>query len=136
MESSKDFKIEKRGENAQHIYLTPLEKHTHTLIWMHGLGDTAEGYFDMFENLQQSPCPKTTKIVLLTAPVRKVTVNFGMQMTSWFDFREFDIRIENFEKAISIEEIKENARLITFVIEDEIAQLDGKSKNVFIGGFS
>jgi predicted esterase len=80
--------------------------------------------------------PEGFKIVLLTAPIRPVTINFGMKMTSWFDFRDFDIRPDNFEKAISVDEVKESARMINYVLEEEIAQLDGKSRNVFIGGFS
>jgi phospholipase/carboxylesterase len=80
--------------------------------------------------------PDYFKIVLLTAPIRAVTINFGMKMTSWFDFKDFDIRPDNIEKAISAEEVKESARMINYVLEEEISLLDGKSKNVFIGGFS
>ncbi len=57
-------------------------------------------------------------------------------MTSWFDFRSFAVTPENFDKAISIDEIKDSARLITYVLEEEISQIEGKSKNVYIGGFS
>jgi phospholipase/carboxylesterase len=38
---------------------------------MHGLGDTAEGFLDVF-NSPINPCKPTTKIVLLTAPQRSV----------------------------------------------------------------
>ncbi len=59
------------------------------------LGDTAEGFLDIF-NDKSSPVTPTTKIVLLTAPIRQVTINFGMQMTSWFDFKDFKVTDENF----------------------------------------
>jgi len=30
------------------IYLTPVEEHKYTIIWMHGLGDSSEGFLDFF----------------------------------------------------------------------------------------
>lgn len=72
-----NYNIEKKGAKGEHIYLIPKTNHTNTLIWMHGLGDTAEGYLDIFNDKSSLVTP-TTKIVLLTAPIRKVTINFGM----------------------------------------------------------
>jgi hypothetical protein len=40
--------------------------------------------------------PNTTKVVLPTAPQRKVTVNMGFESTSWFDIRSFNIDPINF----------------------------------------
>jgi len=45
MNSNKSYNIERRGTD---IILNPKEGHSHTLIWMHGLGDTADGYLDFF----------------------------------------------------------------------------------------
>lgn len=72
------------------VYLNPKGQHTHTLVFMHGLGDTADGYIDLFMD-KSSPTPATMKIVLLTAPTRAVTINMGMKMPSWFDFRDFTV---------------------------------------------
>ena len=34
---------------GEHIYLTPKQgKHTETLIWLHGRGDSAKGFVDIF----------------------------------------------------------------------------------------
>lgn len=44
---------------------------------MHGLGDTADGYLDVFTT-NINPVSASTKVVLLTAPMKKVTINFGM----------------------------------------------------------
>lgn len=42
------------------IYITPSDgKHTETLVWMHGLGDTADGWFDIFCS-EISPVPEVT----------------------------------------------------------------------------
>ena len=51
------------------IVIKPTETHLYTLIWLHGLGDTAYGFADMFE-ARETPVTPNTKIVLLTAPER------------------------------------------------------------------
>ena len=85
------------------------------MVFMHGLGDTANGYLDIF-NSHMSPVSPTTKVVLLTAPIRKVTINFGMQMTSWFDFKEFAVDENNYKEAIGVDEVFESAKTITYVL--------------------
>mmetsp|Transcript_18310 Transcript_18310/g.2528 ORF Transcript_18310/g.2528 Transcript_18310/m.2528 type:complete len:97 (+) Transcript_18310:31-321(+) len=96
MQSAGNYNIEKKGTKGEHIYLNPKGGHTHTLIFMHGLGDTAAGYLDIFTG-HMNPVSATTRVVLLTAPIRTVTVNMGMQMTSWFDFKDFVVTESNFE---------------------------------------
>ena len=39
------YSVEKIGD---HIILNPPGEHTHTLIWMHGLGDSAKGFYPVF----------------------------------------------------------------------------------------
>ena len=73
MEASSNYNVEKKNQD---IYITPKDgNHTETLIFMHGLGDTAEGWFDVFVDPRKSFCLPTTKVVLLTAPVAPVTIN-------------------------------------------------------------
>jgi len=117
------------------IYLTPKSKHTHTLIFMHGLGDSADGFYDFFTE-KNSPAPATMKIVLLTAPIRAVTINAGMKMTSWFDFKNFSVTENNFNKVIGVDQANESTERIKKVINEEIAVLGGDSKKIFVGGFS
>lgn len=57
-------------------------------------------------------------------------------MTSWFDFKAFDITPSNFEQALGVDEIVESAKMITYVLQEEVAVLNNKSENVMIGGFS
>lgn len=126
------YKVEKK---AKDIYLIPKGSHTHTLIWMHGLGDSAEGYLDFFTD-SSSPTPATTKVVLLTAPTRAVTINMGMKMPSWFDFKSFELNVANFKSALGLEEADESAKRIQSVVNEEIALLNNDSKKIFLGGFS
>ena len=58
---------------------------------MHGLGDTPAGFTDLFGSIEYSPFLKSTRVVLPCAPIRKVTINFGMESTSWFDIKDFQI---------------------------------------------
>lgn len=103
-------------------------------LWqLHGLGDSPAGFLDIF-NSAASPAPPSTKVVLPEAPTRKVTLNFGMPFTSWFDIRSFDINPNNFDQAISVDEIKDSQKIIDALIAAE-CKLVGSS-NVFVGGFS
>eukprot|EP01016_Furgasonia_blochmanni_P050293 TRINITY_DN7753_c0_g1_i5.p2 TRINITY_DN7753_c0_g1~~TRINITY_DN7753_c0_g1_i5.p2 ORF type:complete len:245 (-),score=51.27 TRINITY_DN7753_c0_g1_i5:1700-2374(-) len=111
--------------------------HTGTLIWLHGLGDSAEGFASFFEG-SYSPLPSTVKVVLLTAPLRAVTINRGYRMNSWYDIKamERDEATEaNFDNYVSVKEVLESEETIKKNLKDEIAIL-GDSKKVFLGGFS
>ena len=61
----------------------PKGEHTATLVWLHGLGDSAYGFTDYF-CMPEFRFP-TLKIVLPTATEMPVTVNRGMVMNSWYD---------------------------------------------------
>lgn len=55
-----------RDPNTQDITLTPIAEHKYTVIWMHGLGDSAEGFLSFFY-ARDSVIPKfaNTKVILL-----------------------------------------------------------------------
>lgn len=72
------------------MYLTP-NKHESTLIWLHGLGDTADGFLPIFLDPTIDPTPFTTKVVLPTASTKPVTINNHMSMPSWYDIYSLDI---------------------------------------------
>lgn len=55
--------------------------HTATLIALHGLGDTGEGWAFLGPELKLPH----VKWVYPTAPVRPITLNGGMSMPGWFD---------------------------------------------------
>ena len=65
------------------MYLEPVKSHKYTVIWLHGLGDNSSGFVDVFYSPPNQVAPPTAKVVLLTAPVRAVSLNNGMKMTSW-----------------------------------------------------
>jgi len=60
-----------------------LPKHTATVIFLHGLGDSGEGWAPVTKQLGQY-LPHV-KFILPNAPVQPVTLNLGMSMPSWYD---------------------------------------------------
>ena len=73
------------GNRDKYIHIDATEgKHTHTMIFLHGLGDSAEGFSDMFE--KGGPLHfANMRVVLPTAPRKPVSCNDGYVMNSWFD---------------------------------------------------
>lgn len=64
------------------LIVEPHAKHTGTVILMHGLGDTAEGWIDVAAGLLSRQLPHV-KFILPTAPVRPITLNGGYPMPGW-----------------------------------------------------
>lgn len=106
---------------GQDLILNP-EAQKYTLIWLHGLGDTAQGFVPVFNRFSLL---EDCKYVLLTAPKRPVTVNGGIRMNSWFDIKDMNKRDMN-------DEVKDSAARVGEVIFQEMSH----HRNVFLGGFS
>mmetsp|Transcript_13367 Transcript_13367/g.14993 ORF Transcript_13367/g.14993 Transcript_13367/m.14993 type:complete len:231 (-) Transcript_13367:21-713(-) len=122
---------EKKGSD---IYLSPVGSHTHTLIWCHGLGDTAAGFYDVFSNADNTIVHASTKVILLTAPTRAVTINMGMEMPAWYDYKK--IAFQSLDECIELDQLQESKERINQVIEEEVALLGGDHKKIILGGFS
>lgn len=56
--------------------------HSATVLIMHGLGDSADGFADVAD-MFSSQMPHI-KFILPTAPSQPVTLNGGMLMNSWY----------------------------------------------------
>ena len=78
LRNKKDFSIEFIPENSYF-----------SLIWLHGLGDSSEGFFDYFQ-MQSSPLHIGAKIKLVQAPSRPVSINGGQKFNSWYDIKTMD----------------------------------------------
>lgn len=53
----------------------------HVVIWLHGLGDTADGWASLMPEFGL----EHTKFILPTAPKRPISLNGGMLMNGWSD---------------------------------------------------
>ena len=102
------------------------DAHTFTLFWLHGLGDTAEGWRDGVAAMQI----RHTRVVLPTAPVRPVTINGGMAMNAWFDIAGLTIGARE-----DVSGIDEACTALAALIKKEIAAGIAPER-IAIGGFS
>jgi len=117
-----------KTKNDSLIELGKVGETTGTLIFLHGLGDSATGWFQpLFQFRRKYP---ELRVVLPTAPVQPVTVNKGMKMTAWHDIVSLD--------TIDSEEFKGLDTSLTIVhslIDKEIA-LGRTTEHIILAGFS
>jgi len=106
----------------------PIHKHTGTVIFLHGLGDTAHGWVDLIETMR--PRAPHVKFILPTAPNRPVTINSGMNMPAWYDIKQLSDREDDI-----CDGIEDTNEKVAQIIEDEIKS-GIPSNRILLGGFS
>ena len=74
------------------VVLKPNGRHTATLIFLHGLGDTGHGWAAAMNSIR----PDFLKVICPTAPTIPVTLNMGMRMPAWYDIYRLDDSIHRF----------------------------------------
>lgn len=102
------------------------DAHMFTLFWLHGLGDTADGWRDGVSAFQL----RRTRVVLPTAPVRPVTINGGMAMNAWFDIAGLTIGARE-----DVAGIEEACAALGALVRKEIAA-GTPAARIAVGGFS
>jgi len=129
-ELAKRFKVYKSAPGE--ITFAPAEgSHDHTLIWLHGVGDTAAGYIAFFYSLD-SPVPPRWKVRAPTADLIALKAFGGQKTHSWFDVYEFTGKDGSHSKT----DMDSTADRIEKMIEEEAALLGGDYSKIFLGGFS
>ncbi|KAL8808539.1 MAG: hypothetical protein Q9182_000090 [Xanthomendoza sp. 2 TL-2023] len=68
------------------IVVPALKKHTASVIWAHGLGDT----LSIAENYRRRGVFDEVAFIFPNAPSIPITVNFGMEMPGWYDIIAFN----------------------------------------------
>lgn len=104
-----------------------------TLIFMHGLGDTAEGWVDTVAGAF-APVLRSTRFVLLTAPTRPITVNGGMPMPGWYDILSFS-KSRMTGNAEAAEGLAGSTATVAAAIAAEVAKGIPHAR-IMLGGFS
>merc|ERR1712228_259223 len=109
--------------------LTRGNVHTASIIWMHGLGDTANGWKDAM----QAIVGKFPFIhcILPTAPTMPITFQGGAPTTAWHDIENLQNLTKN-----TFKYKEESAQLIYELIDIEIKQKGIDPKRIILGGFS
>ncbi|OQR82848.1 acyl-protein thioesterase [Achlya hypogyna] len=110
------------------ITFTPKTGHSASLVFMHGLGDTAFGWADTMQFMSESM--PHVKCILPTAQTQPVTLNHGMQCPSWYDIQSLSNR-----KGDPCTGIEASRDRILQIIEKEIDAGIAPSR-IVLGGFS
>ncbi|RYP26756.1 hypothetical protein DL768_011591 [Monosporascus sp. mg162] len=110
-------------------------RHTATVIFVHGLGDTGHGWASAVENWRRRSRLNEVKFILPHAPQLPITCNGGFVMPAWFDIfsltgRVEDIRARQDEKGILLSRAYLNG-LIQAEIDAGIPP-----ERIVLGGFS
>ncbi|KAI7819431.1 acyl-protein thioesterase-1 [Gamsiella multidivaricata] len=107
-------------------------KHTATLIFMHGLGDSGSGWATIGEEL--TGILPHVKFIFPNAPSMPVTMNHGMHMPSWYDIKNLS-KVDDDKEQDEQGMLKSNQQLMQIVREEvEVAGIP--ANRIVIGGFS
>ncbi|KAI5474162.1 hypothetical protein MNV49_004074 [Pseudohyphozyma bogoriensis] len=117
----------------QQMVVEALGKHTATVIFSHGLGDTARGWYPVAKELQSRF--RHIKWILPTAPIDRVTLNAGMSMNSWFDIKTLmppspGVPTDEDEAGM----LKSVSRIQQIIADEVDAGID--ASRIVVGGFS
>ncbi|VVC41353.1 Hypothetical protein CINCED_3A001426 [Cinara cedri] len=109
------------------VVISSSVKQTATVIFLHGLGDSGNGWAEAMTQIRQP----YMKIVCPSASPLAVSLNQGFRMPSWFDLFTLDESGPEDERGI-----KEAAQLVHSLIDNEIANSNVPSDRIALGGFS
>ena len=104
-------------------------EHKATVIWLHGLGDSGEGFAPIAPHLAL-PDELGVKFLFPHAPVQAVTINGGMEMRAWYDIKSLDL-----DKRADAHGVQQSAQRIGALIDEQIAAGIAPNK-VILAGFS
>ena len=106
------------------------DKYDKVLIFSHGLGDEPSSWIFFANEIKKEI--NNIKIILTKAPDRKVSVNNGMEMPSWFDIKKIPIETNNNE---SYDFIDDSINNINKIVNNELKNNIFPNR-IFLGGFS
>ncbi|KAJ2971224.1 hypothetical protein NQ176_g7801 [Zarea fungicola] len=122
---------------AAPMVFKPSGRHTATVIFIHGLGDSGQGWADAVQLWQRGNRLHEVKFILPHAPAIPITMNGGFSMPGWFDIKSVDALSHTTgtgpeEDASGIEITRE---YIYSLVQAEVAA-GIPSERIVIGGFS
>ncbi|MEP1385818.1 MAG: carboxylesterase [Paraglaciecola sp.] len=116
-------------ELLPYVEVNPTQAPTATVIWLHGLGDSGNGFAPIVPELKL-PEDLAVRFVFPHAPTRPITINGGMAMRAWYDIASMD-----FNNRADSKGVRESAAQIEALIEAEISNGIPASK-IVLAGFS
>ncbi|KAG5939058.1 hypothetical protein E4U60_001034 [Claviceps pazoutovae] len=105
-------------------------RHTATVIFVHGLGDTGHGWADAVQLWRKKPRLNEIKFILPHAPQIPITMNFGMSMPGWFDIKTLQKGEDE-----DVAGVMQTRQYLHDLIQQEISA-GIPSERIVLGGFS
>ena len=102
---------------------------TASVIWLHGLGASADDFMPMVPNLDLG-AEHAIRFVFPNAPTRTITITGGMSMPAWYDITGFTLQSREDLAGLELSQLA-----IEKLIEHEIAQ-GIPPERIILGGFS
>lgn len=102
-------------------------EHKASIIWLHGLGDSGNGFAPIAPELKL-PAELGVKFIFPHAPIRPVTINNGMEMRAWYDIKSMDM-----DSRADLEGVIDSSQRVEQLIEAEIASGIDSNKIMLIG---
>jgi len=117
----------KNSMNIELVHGT--EKPTHAIIWLHGLGASANDFPPVVEHLGLHNSP-SIRFIFPQAPDRPISINNGYVMPGWYDIKGLDMKDKQ-----DREGIEQSRTIVENIIEDQIAK-GIPANNIILAGFS
>ena len=111
------------------VSIKPTARHTASVIFLHGLGDSGHGWSEVGQMLQ--PALPNVHWIFPHSPERPITVNGGARMPGWYDIVSLE-RISGQEDETGMMESK---KLVQQLIEQELDKGIPNSR-IILGRFS
>lgn len=104
-------------------------EHKASIIWLHGLGDSGNGFLPIAPELNL-PGELGVQFIFPHAPEQPVTINGGMVMRAWYDIKSFDL-----DKRADEQGVRDSSAQVEALIQ---AQLDKgiPANRIILTGFS
>jgi len=115
------------------LVVPAVKKHTATVIFAHGLGDSGAGWMPIAENWRRRGKFEHIKFIFPNAPSIPISVNSGMSMPGWYDITTFDDLQENAHDEVGIVRSRD---YFSNLIKSEIKATGVPSSRMVLGGFS
>lgn len=101
----------------------------HAIIWLHGLGATANDFPPIVPHLGLDPS-RAIRFIFPQAPDRPITINGGYVMPGWYDIRGLDLSSKE-----DREGIEQSRAMVEQLISKQI-ELGVPANNIILAGFS
>ncbi|MCJ1417899.1 hypothetical protein MMC32_004244 [Xylographa parallela] len=113
------------------LVVPAVKKHTATVIFAHGLGDTGAGWIPLAQNWRRRGKFEEVAFIFPNAPTIPITVNFQMKMPGWYDITTFN-DLQNAHDEVGI--LRSRDYFNTLVAEEVAKGIP--STRIVVGGFS